>query len=583
MSTARPSSNSPPDGEPRTGVAPPPARVQGESAGVSSVRSGGTGWALLAGIWLAIGCFLRFARLEGQVFGGDESHLILEILQGRLPKLLFEYGLADHSLPMAAFGRIALEFGGTLTDATLRVLPLAFGVGLLATILVGRRWLATEATVLTWLALAAASPFLIVYSRMARSYGIAATLMLVTAMALARWQEDRRRSWGLLASVAGALGAWFHPVVLLVPAAGFGAALWSVGRRPGPTSAAARRELLGFAGLFALLCALFLVPGAPSLLHSLDTKVGRGGFAPSALVASFRLLAGHAHPIVAAAVAASALTGLIRGFRQRPSATLLFASCVATHSILIAATMPLGTEEPRVVARYLLPVWPLVLLWAADGLVAGLGWVARGLRTPRNAASFASLTVALVAVTGPLMRPEVRFSSFLHMNDSLGFLRPVRTATALPLPDPYRWIAATPGTLLEFPVHAMWSESVAVPSYQRVHRRKVLVARPFERWNDPRLRLSGHVRAQPEAFLASTARFLFLHRDPITEERRVLGYLRPRATREYAEADNLKNAAAKMERRLREAWGAPSFEGDGILIWDLDVQRRRLVDPDRER
>lgn len=171
--------------------------------------------------------------------------------------------------------------------------------------------------------------------------------------------------------------------------------------------------------------------------------------------------------------------------------------------------------------------------------------------------------------SGPLLRGENRISSFLHHNSLLGFTRPWRSEKSIPLPEIYRRLGDSPGAIVEYPVHDHWMQSVAVANYQRVHRRRVLVARNLAPWNHPELRLTAHVLATPAALTASPARFLILHRDSIAEERAMLKYLRPGASRNFIDAELLGRGVAAMEAELRRLWGAPDQDHEGVAVWDL--------------
>lgn len=558
----------------------PGERAEGNSTCRTDGGSGGwrasssvPAFGLLAAGWLLVGTYLRCARLGTQVFGGDEGHLLWAVLEGRFPELLFSYQPADYSLPMAAFARALLLITGRVSDLSLRALPLVSGVGLLLLAIAARRLIGDRRVVLLWLSLIALSPALIAYSRIARSYGPATTFALAAAMAMATWLKDPRMVWGVLGSAAGALAVYFHPLVGLLPASAF-CVTWFAPGAPRPDGR--RREVLFFALLWGAMCASFMIPGGSMLLASLSEKGGRSPLSAGALVEAWRLLSGSRYGEVAVAITLFGVIGVARGLARRDALTFIGLAAVLLQVGLVSVASPIGLEGARVLGRYLLPAWPWVLLWAASGFVVVASSLARRLEVPWVVVPSMVVLVLMLGALGPVVGRDVGISSFLHANEMLGFTRPLRSAAGLPVPEPYRRLGSDDGALIEFPLHYAWAQSVAVQSYQRIHGRRVLVSRPFRPWNEPELRLNGHVAADAAAFLEAPARYLLVHRDPAAEERRVLAYLKPMARREYTEIETLRAAASEMEGRLRVEWGSPDLESAEIAAWDLDRVRRSL-------
>lgn len=518
---------------------------------------------------------LRFWRLDSQVFGGDEGHLVRGVLEGSFPELLYTYALADFSLPMAGFARLCLLAAGALDDLALRALPLGFGLLLVALPLLFRRELPDSAERWVWSTLLAVSPILVVYSRIARSYVPAAALCVLATLSLAARRRSPRGWHAPVASAASALAVWFHPIVLPLGSAAFAGFLVLDSRMAQTRDA--RRSLGVWAGLFFAASALFLVPGAPSLLASISEKRQGGELEKLPVLEVLRLLVGHPSAIVVGAVLVLAMLGAWRLALGRPALALATVLAVGAQTGLVVATAPTGIEAARIVARYLLPVWPWVLLWVASGALAACRVLCSKISASERWTLPAVLVlVALLFASGPLTASASTFSSFLHQQDWLGFTRPWRSTKRLPLPAPYRALGPDSGAVIEFPVHDRWALSVAVPNYQRVHRRPVLVSRVVPPWTHPAVDLAAHVRPSPSGFLAASARYLVLHRDPIAEEAAVLAYLRPNARRSYDDTGELAAAASSMEARLLRLWGPPQIEQDGVSVWDLDIVRRDM-------
>jgi hypothetical protein len=107
----------------------------------------------------------------------------------------------------------------------------------------------------------------------------------------------------------------------------------------------------------------------------------------------------------------------------------------------------------------------------------------------------------------------------------------------------------------------------------------VIAAEPFEWPCHPRLLLRNHVCPEPEAMLASGARFLVVHRDPLAEEHLIEGGEGSGSTLGPQEWEELARTSARTIRRLQRRWKAPFYRDDRIVVWDLDAVRRRSRAP----
>jgi len=91
---------------------------------------------------------------------------------------------------------------------------------------------------------------------------------------------------------------------------------------------------------------------------------------------------------------------------------------------------------------------------------------------------------------------------------------------------------------------------------------------------DPRLAFRNLVPLTPEAFLASRARWLVVHRDLGAEEEAVPDPLWPRRMgvgRRFRET--FQSEGRRLPRLLRRAWGKPVFADGQAVVWDLDRVR----------
>ena len=192
----------------------------------------------------------------------------------------------------------------------------------------------------------------------------------------------------------------------------------------------------------------------------------------------------------------------------------------------LAILAPIGLLNPIIFNRYLIGTLPLVLL----GVAAGLDRVIerdRRLSPPRGAASLAPAVLIAMLVARPDRSPMapsgVRRSSTARTSSASTSLAASWPPTAVPPFYPTRPCARRRVPIIEFPFRGGWSATRAHYVYQSIHRAPVLAAEPYGWPCDERLRLRNHVCSRPATLLASPARYLVVHRDPLAEESLVVG------------------------------------------------------------
>lgn len=534
-------------------------------------------WLSLVGA-LAAGALLRLYRLGGQVLLGDELHAVRAVVTVPLPGILVRYAETDVCLPLAGLARLLLDRGWAVSEAVFRAPVAAAGLLLLVAAPLAVRRVAAPGAALVFPWLLALSPGLVLWSRIARSYAPATLLALAAAAAFLAWWRSGRRRWAAAYAVLGALAVWFSLVVAPVVGAPL---LFGALRLLGGRGRESREGRPGWGGLvlaglgLAAGLACFAVPGWESLSEVLAEKPGGGRRrAAAGVLPVLRLLTGSAHPALAAAFWALALRGTVVLARRAPEATLFGAVLVGAQVLALAALPPYGVGHPVILFRYVLVTLPPILLAVAHGFE-----VPRRARAAGGAA--AALFLVLVLVTGPLVEPRLRYSSFVHHEDVVLFHRPLPTLPEERVPAFYRGLFPGAGAeaepILEYP---SYPEAVnrALHLYQDRHRRPVLLATPVPALNDPRLALRNRVPPVPRAILASRARYLVVHRDLEAEELAVEmppGVARVRTQRQVLLGERFREVAAGFARRLTARWGPAHWQDDQVWVWDLDRVRRR--------
>jgi hypothetical protein len=579
----------------------------------------GTVW-----LWLAVaaGAVLRLWRVHDQILGDDEYHAIHAVLSLGFPEILLTFLPSDHCIPLSALYRLWIATGQPLTEMVLRAPSLVAGIVFL---IVAPRWVERRlgrpaAIAFAWLA--AISPPLVFYSRIARSYMPVALLGFLAVMAFwAWWTTGRRRHAAAYALLAGST-LYFHlgtgPFLVVPFAWAAGAKLvagWRARRRgaPAPEQPGWLAWLLtGVATAGAM--AAFLLPTAWTLLPLIaEKRIHMPSTFENTIHHMLQLAAGTGQNLLAVLFWLAAAGGLAVLLVRRPALGSFSLAMVVGQIVGLLLLDPLGLPHPLIFNRYLLVTLPFVLLWTATGLVTvgsvlRSAWPVRGAalgdsedgpllferseledrpeETPKAAPSV--LTHAIIAVTvitlfaaGPLVRFWYWGGSFAHHNMFLlySFEPPVPADSAFH--EIYQRLAASPeeGAVLEFPWFWYWNTNLTFPLAQRIHRRDVVVALDLPPTRDPNTRFRNTVGVTPEALLGSRARFLLVHKDLAADEavvpsfdwvsdagRQLPGTIGP----------HLKALSLVLDHQARQAWGPPFYEDPWIAAWDLEAVRARV-------
>lgn len=511
-----------------------------------------------APLWLLppvlAGALLRLWNVRAQVLGDDELHLVRTALTQPVGMILVTYQKVDACIPLSALYGVLVRSGVRLTELGVRLPELLAGLLLLvlAPLWADRRLGRGTAVVYAWLL--AVSPGLVLYSRIARPYMPVVLLAFGAAVAFeALWRDNRRDGgWrrGAAYAVLAALAFWFHPVaapLVLAPLA-FGAVLLIRDRRRLPALAAvAAGTLLAFL--------VFFLPARASFLEVIRAKHQEVDLTARVWGAVGELQAGTAVPLLAGLFWVGAAFGLLRLLKEESRLAVFTGLLVAAQIAGLLWISPLGLDEPLIFHRYALVALPWVLLWTAVALSRPWWWK--------------GLPILFLLLAGPFADRTWWRSSFPHHDDRLAFYvsRP-----AAPIPVAYGKLGS--GVILEAPWIPVWRVSRAVALYQETHGHEVVAGSPEAFLTDPRLAFRNLVAATPEAFLASRARWLVVHRDLSAEEEAIPDTLWPprmgvgRRFREIFQSEG-----RRLPRLLRRAWGAPDFADDRAVVWDLDRVR----------
>jgi hypothetical protein len=351
-------------------------------------------WLVIGACAVGAGAWLRLRGIADQVVIDDEWHALHKLMRSDLVDILTHLDYADYSIPLTVYFRWLQDTVG-ITEWTMRLPMLVAGIALIAAApLAARAWSPAPARAL-WAVLLAFSPLLVYLSRTARPYALTALLATLSLVAFERWYRgDRHRdAWGGLYVVATFAGGWLHMTSLaftLLPFVYFGARALRAGSAP-------LRGLLRLGFATAVPLAIVLLPPVINDWFMFTAKAGVDSVTPESVYRTGLMLAGSMHPALALVAAVAAFAGLARiAHRDRELAGYLL-TVIGIGTLAIVASRANWIQHPPVLARYLVPVLPLLLLLVAEGLLA---WV------PARLAGWRPAIVAAIAVAiwtfGPL-------------------------------------------------------------------------------------------------------------------------------------------------------------------------------------
>ena len=516
---------------------------------------------------LAEGAALRLWHLPQQILGGDEVHALRAVLHFSLPQILVTYQETDNCIPLTALYKLLMAAGLPITEMVLRLPVLLCGLAALLALPAAFAGRVSRRTILVYRWLLAISPGLVLYSRIARSYMPMVLFACGAVLAFDTWWRTRSRWAGGAYVLLAGLAVWFHLGAGPIVAAPF---LYATG-----DALSRRRDLrrnlldLVLVGVAVLcVCALFLFPARQSLLALIAAKrIDQAIPWTEVLPGLLRLQAGTASGWLTAAFWVAAVGGLALLFRSERRLAVYTAVVAGGHVAGLLILSPMGLAGPVILSRYLLPILPLVLLWVAAAV--GTPWKTEEPRRLRSARGLAAtLLVLALALAGPFADPAMRWSSFLHHNDFVGFHTPRPKLPAESVPAFYRRLKGE--TVVEAPWVYYWDANRSIYLYQEVHRGRVLVSTPQRVLFQPPLALRNVVAPQPAALCRSSARYLIVHRDVAREEDRIASG-RGSAVVEIPLRRMLRDAAKRLAERLVQQWGRPSYADGWLRVWDLSA------------
>jgi hypothetical protein len=519
-------------------------------------------WSALLLLAVGTAAGLRVWALGSQIVIDDEWHALHKVMRSGLAGIVTHLDYADFSIPVALYYS-ALQNTVGITEWGMRAPMVLAGIGLVALApWLARAWTSRPVGV-TWAVMLAVSPMLVYLSRTARPYAITALTSTVAFVAFERWWrgEPRHPGWAVAYVVATVLGGWLHMLSLaftLTPFLYFGV------RALRSRDSFLRLLRLGLAT--AALLAMVLLPPLVNDWFMFAAKAGQDSVGSDTVERTLLMVAGTGHGVVGVAFVALVVLGWIVWWRRDRDLAGYALALVAVGSVATAMARPNWVQYALVYARYLIPVVPLLLLFAAEGLVTAMGRRSDVLR----ACIVAAVGVALVA-SGPLplqwFAPNQFTSHQRFQFDYDDAHNPYVTKRVHVVPAFYRELARAPAGSLTVVVAPWRLESHLNPHvwYQAVHRQNVRIGlltplcgrRDFGEYPEGERGMSLTNMAHVPAILRGQVRggdFLVVH-------------LRPWSTPPGQEVPwpDLSQCLPDIERAL----GAPVYRDDDIVAFAI--------------
>ena len=529
-------------------------------------------WPWLFAFAVVVGATIRLDQFTAQVLIDDEWHAVHQLLRLSPAQMFLEFGHADYSIPLGMLDWLESRWFG-LSETAMRWPMLACG---LATLVVFPLYVAPRlgrATASVFALLLAISPLLDIYSRIARPYAITLLLGWVAHAQFQRFHAATRGGLraGAAYAIAAATAIWLHVIVAPFVAAPF---LWAFADLRHAAPAARRARFLRLAGLALVAGAMTAALMLPPLLahpQALSVKAATDRPGLETLSGVWYAWLGTPSTAVVVLCVALAAVGAREVWRAMPIARTGALGIVLTLAAVMI-TSPAWSHVPLTLARYLLPMLPLLLLGTAAGSVKVAGRIgAAGTGWPRAAAALmAVLPLVALAVQSPLVpllrHPNAQTVHFVHYLDFRADHNPyLPHIESIPMSPFWATLAAQPAGTLRIAAAPFYFESYDwdAPRWERASRQTVIPGFLTGLCVDRRW---GEVPQAPEfrfrnaVHLADTAALAEHGIDYVVWQKPYVPLGRP---------GSMGGETAHCEAALRARFGTPAFEDSHLVAFHL--------------
>ncbi len=510
---------------------------------------------------LAIGAFLRLDQITAQVLIEDEWHAVHQLIYSSPQRVLSSFGNADYSIPLTLYDWALADWIG-LGELGLRLPMLVAGIATVVALPWAMRGRLDDRSVALFALLLAVSPFLVSYSRIARSYAVTLLGVYAAFWCLERATRGRGIRWPPATGYAVLCGlvVWTHVVTGPFLVAPLIAMWWSAGRGRGLPV----RPLVLLTGLTGAAMAVAVLPPLLGDPQAVTGKAGVDRLTFQTIVGALHLWTGSDSRTVVLLALAFAAIGWSTVWRATPIARWALLGTALT-CVALLVMQPWWVDRPLAFARYLLPAVPLILLFVAAGIVRAGDIALRMMRKdeahPAWMLAGAAALLALWVLTSPyadlLQRPNSYEQHSYFQLDYRVQHNPIRVAfDTFPISAFWTGLASAPPETITVAVAPFRYATYQWPAplWERASRQRVI---PAFLWGTCEPWLAGEV--PPDR------RFRFRNAVHVRDEERLamkgVDYL---AYHKIAE-----NPQPDCESWLRKRYGAPHYEDPTFVVWSV--------------
>ncbi len=324
---------------------------------------------LFTGLALIVGIILRFYMLSEQILLDDEWHGIDYAIGNSFSYLLTHSGRGATCVPLNLYRRFLLQTVGW-SELLLRLPAIIAGVLSLVIFPVLVKKIFSLRVTIVFAFLVAISPFLIFYSRVSRPYSIFTLLGFSAILSLYFWVTSGQRRYAVIYVITTVLAVYFHlfaAVVLLVPLC-----YVFLIKLIHKLTAFCRKQVIvpGFTGLIVVASSIvLLLPVSIIAPRSwLFELVSSDQISLQSLGGFVSLLSGTANKLMVVVFLGLLSFGQVQLLRKKPLLGGIFLFSIVISFMTLAISRPECINAPIVIARYIIPLFPLGFVLVAFGM-----------------------------------------------------------------------------------------------------------------------------------------------------------------------------------------------------------------------
>lgn len=315
-----------------------------------------------------LGVYLRLDQLLIQTLLDDEWHAVYQLQHNSPQKIFLSFGFLDHSIPLTLFYWFEARFFG-LSEIMMRWPMILFG---LATLVFFPRYIYKKFSYQEFILfsfLIATSPLLVMYSRTARPYAITLFLVYFSIWLFYKYYNSEKRKffYGVFYSFSAALAVWLHLAVVFFVLSPFFLEIVKVFWDPKEKQPGRFISLLYLGALTIVLMCAVILPPLWNDFGVLTTKQGAIEPLMDPLIGAVYLWNGSQSGLVVLIFSILALIGFPRIFKKSIFTQVILVGFSLTFGLILILKVAF-MQHALILARYLLPVLPLLLLSVVSGI-----------------------------------------------------------------------------------------------------------------------------------------------------------------------------------------------------------------------